>query len=339
MQKIVERKVNSSDLIDSPKQTKPLGKYRPKNWLDTISRLYIAILYLFKYAMPLKKVYFPFAYLEKVKRRGENYTFKIILLDDLPLLLLAFCWQASNCVLRGISLIFLLVSFWCVYEIGYYENDLVAEKYEQKPKLASTYHAHKQMMETSYPWIWSLVLGWIGIVLLNKAHGVYSPFTNLLVEDIKFINPTVLFFLSWVIFLAFVRYCFKIYNYLNKQARTWLYLILQSLRYYGFLWVTGTNLIGISVLSSHILSRSLLYIVYRYSGGNSHNWPRELPEKFLRCCIFIFILITICFGSHNLAIWQSWQTWVILLWSAIRSQDQIRKTVSQFKPIFQDNSN
>ena len=336
MQKLVDKKLNSSDLIDSPKIKSDESII--KNWFNTISSIYTGFLYTFKYAMPFKKVYFPFAYLEKVKRRGENYTLKIILSDDLPLLLLAFSWQATNSILHGTSLIFLLVSFWCVYEIGYYENDLVAEKYEQKPKLASTYHGHKQMMETGYPWLWSLVLGWIGIVLLNKAQGVYLPFAGLLVEK-TIINPTILFFLSWIVFLTCVRYCFKIYNYLNKQARTWLYLILQSLRYYGFLWITSTNLIGISILFSHVLSRSLLYIVYRYSGGNSHNWPRELPEKFLRCCIFIFILITLCFGENSLAIWQSWQTWAILLWCAIRCQYQIRKTLSQFKPIFQDNSN
>ena len=339
MQKFVDIEVNLSDLKNSPKETKLNGKSRPKNWFDIINRIYIAILYSVEYLFAFKKVYFPFAYLEKVKRRGENYTFKIIFFDDVPLLLLAFTWQANNFVLHGISLVFLLISFWCVYEIGYYENDLVAEKYEQKPKLASTYHIHKQMMNSGYPWLWSLIFGAIGIVLLNQAQGVYLPFTGLLVEEIKFVNPTILFFLSWIVFLGSVRYCFKIYNYSNKQARTWLYLILQSLRYYGFLWITSTNLIGISILSSHILSRSLLYIVYRYSGGNSCNWPRELPEKLLRCWVFIFISVTLCLGTQSLAIWQTWQSLAIVLWCVIRCQDQIRKTLSQFKPIFQDSSN
>ena len=339
MQKFVDLEINLSDLKNSPKETNPKGESQPKNWFNIIGRIYITILYLFGYVLSFKKVYFPFTYLEKVKRRGENYTLKIIFFDDFPLLLLAFSWQANNYLLHGISLMFLLISFWCVYEIGYYENDLVAEKYEQKPKLASTYHVYKQMMETGYPWLWSLVFGWIGIVLLNQAQGVYLPFTGLLVEEIKFINPTILFFFSWIVFLCCVRYCFKIYNYSNKQARTWLYLILQSLRYYGFLWITSINLIGTSILSSYILSRSLLYIVYRYSGGNSSNWPREIPEKLLRCWIFIFISIALSFGGESLAIWQSWQTWVILLWCVIRCQSQIRSTLSQFKPIFQDNSN
>ena len=332
MQKTINKKVSSSDAIDSPKSKKSPIKHRAQNWFSTI-------LDVIEYALLFKQAYFPFAYLEKVKRRGENYTLKIILLDDLPLLLLAFSWQASNPVLHGISLVFLLISFWCVYEIGYYENDTVAEKYEQNPKLAPTYDTYRHIMETSYPWIWSLVSGWIGIVLLYKVQGVYLPLTGLLVAEINFINPTVLFCLSWTTFLVGVRYCFKVYNYLNKQARTWLYLALQSLRYYGFLWVTSTNLIGISLLSSYILSRSLLYIVYRYSGGNSDNWPREIPDKFLRCSIFMFTLITICFGSQSIAILQSWQTWVMLLWCLVRSQSQIKTTLSQFKPILEDSSN
>ena len=322
MQEIVNKKVNSNEIIDSS-PTKLIGNSRQ-----------------FEYALLFENIYLPFTYLEKVKRRGENYTLKIILSDDIPLLLLAFSWQANNAILHGISLIFLSISFWCVYEIGYYENDLVAERHEQKPKLASTYYDYRHIMQTSYPWLWSLVLGWIGIVLLNQAQGVYLPFMGLLVEQqIEFINSTILFFLSWILFLICVRYYFKIYNYFNKQARTWLYLILQSLRYYGFLWITSTNLIGISFLSSHILSRSLLYIVYRYSGGNSDNWPREIPERFLRYLIFIFTLITICFGSQSLAVWQSWQTWAILFWCVIRNPNQIRKTLLQFKPILQDSSN
>ena len=320
MQKIINEPVNSRGIVDVAIHTESSDKS--------------------KNGSVFKNIYFPFAYSEKVKRRGENYTIKRVLLDDVPLLLLAFSWQASNPVLHGVSLIFLLVSFWCIYDLGYYENDYVAEKYEQKPKLSPAYYTDGQMMQTSYPWLWSLVFGSIGIILLNQAQGVYLPFTGLLIEqNIKFINPTVLFFLSWIIFLVCVLYCFKIYNYSNKQTRTWLYLVLQCSRYYGFLWITSTNLIGISFLFSHILARTLLYIVYRYSGGNVENWPKKIPEKFMRYLILIFMLITICFGSQSLAIFQSWQTWAILAWCAIQGQSQIRKMLFQFKPIFHDGSN
>ena len=56
--------------------------------------------------------YLPFSYLEKVKRANENYTLRVILWDDLPILLFAFAWQASNSLLQAISILFLLISFW-----------------------------------------------------------------------------------------------------------------------------------------------------------------------------------------------------------------------------------
>lgn len=296
-------------------------------------------MYLAPYKLLLNNIYLPFSYLEKVKRKGEKYTLKVIFWDDIPLLLLAFSWQASNSILHGISMVSLLVSFWCVYELGYYENDYVAEKYESKPKLSLSYHAHKQMMRTAYPWLWSLVFGLIGIIFLEQTLVSNLPFSILIEQKIDFINPTILNFLSWMIFLVCMRCCFLVYNYVNKQTRTWLYIVLQSFRYYGFLWVTATNLIGISLLSSNILSRSLLYIVYRYSGGNSHNWPREIPEKILRCLIFIFMLVSISFGSESLELWQRWQTWTIIAWCVIQGQGQIKRILPQVKLVLQDSSN
>lgn len=307
--------------------------------IDAINQLYLLVSYLNQDKSSLKNIYLPFAYLEKVKRRGENYTLKVILWDDVPLLLLAFSWQATNSVLHGISIIFLLVSFWCVYELGYYENDYVAEKYESKPKLALTYYAHKPMMKTAYPWLWSLVFGLIGIILLEKAQVIHLPFAILIAQKINFLNPIILTYLSWIIFLVCMRCCFFVYNYVNKQTRIWLYMILQSFRYYSFLWVTATNLIGITLLSSQILSRSLLYIVYRYSGGDSNSWPREIPEKILRCLIFIFMLTSICFGSQSLELWQSWQTWTIVAWCVIQGQGQIKRILLQVKLVVEDGSN
>lgn len=307
--------------------------------IGTIYQLYLLVSFLNQDKSPLKNIYLPFAYLEKVKRRGENYTLKVILWDDVPIILLAFSWQATNFVLHGISMIFLLFSFWCVYELGYYENDYVAEQYESKPKLALTYHAHKPMMKTGYPWLWSLSLGLMGIILLVKTQDTHLSFARLIAEKINFLNSLILTYLAWIIFLVCMRCCFFVYNYVNKQTRTWLYIILQSFRYYSFLCITATNLIGITLLSSQILSRSLLYIVYRYSGGDSDSWPREIPEKFLRCLIFIFMLASTCFGSQSLELWQSWQTWTIIAWCVIQGQGQIKKILLKVKLVVQDGSN
>lgn len=308
--------------------------------LQAVRQPYLIIWPLAKYILPLKNVYLPFFYLEKVKRVGENYTLRVIAWDDIPILLFAFSWQAHHSWLHGIGIISLLVSFWCVYELGYYENDYVAEQYEEKPKLSIAYHIYKEMMNTWHPWFWSSLFGVVGVALLEKAQGLDLLFDSKFLEtNLNTFNPILLPCLYWFGFLLLLRCCFWVYNYLNKHTRTWLYLLLQSFRYYGFLAVTATNPIGTSLLSSQILSRSVLYVVYRYSGGNAENWPRQVPEKLLRLLIFVFLLSAIAFGSQSFALWENWQAWAIIAWCLVQGQGQIRRMLSQVKPVVKDGSN
>ena len=308
--------------------------------LEQVTHPCLVIWPLAKYISPLKDVYLPFFYLQKVKRVGENYIPKVILWDDVPILFLAFSWQTHNPLLHNISIILLLISFWCVYEIGYYENDFVAEQYEEKPKLSVTYHSYKKMMQTWHPWGWSLVFGILGLASLIQAKEVNLPFDSALISlQFSSVNPILLPFTCWLLFLLTMRLCFWVYNYLNKHTRTWLYLLLQSFRYYGFLAVTATNMIGTILLSSHILSRTILYIVYRYSGGNAENWPKQVPEKLLRLLIFVFILSAIALGNRDVSLWLNWQTGAIIIWCLLQGQKQIFQVASQFKPVIQDGSN
>ena len=286
-----------------------------------------------------KNIYLPFSYLENVKRVGENYTRKIIFEDDLPILLFAFSWQATHPILHGLGIFCLLVSFWCVYEIGYYENDYVAEKYEQQPKLSISYHIYKRMMKTKYPWLWSLIFGFCGVAILQKALVEQFQMSALLLTTSITSSHLALLFGCWSGFLVSLRGCFWIYNYLNKTTRIWLYIVLQFFRYYGFVVITPTNLIGTSLLSSNILTRSLLYIAYRYCGGSVGNWPDRVPKKLLRWLIFILILVALSIGLSSLELWQSWQTWTIFIWCLIQGKGQIIKTLVQVKPIFADGSN
>ena len=285
--------------------------------LQAVDRPCLVIWPLAKYIAPLKNIYLPFFYLEKVKRVGR---------------------RAGKA--KAQRQLFLLISFWCVYEIGYYENDLVAEKYEEKPKLSITYHTYKHTMETWHPWLWSIVFGFLGVALLEKSNNLNLLFDTQAISSLKYAAyPLLLPMVCWTGFLLLSRLCFWVYNYLNKQTRTWLYLLLQSFRYYGFTAVTATNPIGTSLLSSQILCRSMLYIVYRYSGGNVDNWPQQVPEKLLRWLIFMFILAAIAIGTRDLSLWSSWQTWAIIAWCLAQGQGQFAKIVRQIEPVTKDGSN
>ena len=293
-----------------------------------------------KYLSSWDNFYIPFSYLEKVKRAKENYTLRVIIWDDVPILLFAFAWHLNYSPLAISSILCLLISFWCMYETGYYENDRIAEKYEERPKLAPTYYVYKKMMNSSFPWIWSLLFGFAGVTLLEKAQGIRYLFNGTPMElEIASLDPVLLMMCYWTAILVLTRFCFWIFNNFNKHTRTWLYIFLQSFRYYGFAAITYINPIGTSLLSSNILSRSILYVVYRYSGGESKDWPEQIPQKALRCTIFIFLVGAISFGTQSLALWQNWQTWTIIFWCVVQGKGQFIRILLKVKPVFKDGSN
>jgi hypothetical protein len=289
-----------------------------------------------RYNYPMGDIYFPMMYIHKVKRVGENYIFKSILLDDLPILLLSLSWLSSQVILHGLGLLFLLFSFWCIYEFGYYENDLVAEKYEKKPTLSETYHNSQVTINWWMAFIWSLLLGSIGIFALEASKKIEFFKINYLISHREEIVTSYLaLFTTWVGFLLASRLCFWIYNYVNKQTRIWLYFVLQFTRYCGFLVVTKTNLVGISLLLVQVLSRSISYLVYRYAGGSKENWP-DLQEKFLRWFLFIFTIVGLSFAQTDIFLLINWQTAIIIAWCTIRGVNHIKQVINSIGLIQQD---
>ena len=280
---------------------------------------------------PMENIYLPFFYLERVKRPGKNYLLKTILADDLFVLIFAFSWLSPQPILTTVSLFFFLVSFWCIYELGYQENDLVAEKYEGEPVLSESYQKYKQINYSFAPWLWSSFLGLVGLIFWQIRDN--SDLT--LVFSEQNFSTSLIIFISWLGFLLLVRLGFKIYNYTNKKGRIWLYPLLQAYRYFGFLLIAPTNIVGTVLLTSQALARSIPYIIYRYSGGNKDSWP-ELSKKFFRCFVFSFLLIAYSIGNNDLSLLKSGQGLAILVWCILRSWSEIGKVLSQVKPIWQD---
>ncbi len=291
-----------------------------------------------QYNYPMSDIYFPMMYIHKVKRIGENYITKAILLDDLPILLLSLTWISSQPLIHGLGILLLTVSFWCIYEYGYYENDVVAELYEQKPTLSKSYYNSQVTMNWWQPWIWALALGCVGTFALAwcKFDSSLAPITfgdNFSEVFVQSLIPLC----AWAGFLASSRLSFWVYNFVNKQTRIWLYMVLQLCRYCGFLVVTGTNLVGISILLAHTLSRTISYIVYRYAGGSKKDWPK-LQEKFLRWVLFVVVVGFLSVATADLSLLLSWQTAVISLFCILRGGQHFQQVINIVGPINQKSS-
>ena len=326
---IDDDKIASSILITDSLDDLPL--------LNKVAKPFLVVWSKAKYNAPMRDFYFPMMYLHKVKKPGEKYIFKTILGDDLPILLLTFSWLSTQPILHSIGIFILIFSFLCIYEYGYYENDVVAEKYEKKSNLTDTYYDSSAIMNWWQPWIWALLLGSIGtsfVILGNSLTIENNDFNNFNFNSIL-VSQFPSIFIAWCGFLLVSRLCFLVHNYVNKQTRIWFYVVLQFCRYCGFLIVTKTNLVGISLLLSQILSLSISYMVYRYSGGNKQNWPK-IQEKFLRCLLLALFIVCLSMTKADIFLIVNWQTAAIFTWCFISSRNHIKQVADLFGWIQQD---
>lgn len=304
--------------------------------LNKVAKPFLIVWSEAKYNAPMRDFYFPMMYIHKVKRPGKKYISEAIFGDDIPILLLAFSWLSTQPILHGIGISMLIFSFWCIYEYGYYENDIVAEKYEKQPNLSDAYYDSLITMNWWQPWIWALLLGSIGASFIVVSNFI----TTLASIRFNLFNSTIIYQYTWIIvlwlgFLLVSRLCFLVYNYVNKPTRIWFYTVLQFCRYCGFLVVTKTNLVGISLLLSQILARSISYMVYRYAGGNKQNWPK-IQEKFLRCLLLALFIICLSMTKADIFLIVNWQTAAIFTWCFVRGGNHIRQVADICGLIQQD---
>jgi hypothetical protein len=274
------------------------------------------------YEPALADAYLPFLYLEKGKHPGEGFFAKVVIYQEWLSLCLATSLLNPQPLQHALSMLFLVLSFWCIYEIGYIENDRIAEKYEAKPKLSATYQRYIKRFDPWLPWFWATFFAVPGLILLTSVETIeYSE--HLSFFQINFSQPIIIAGL-WLVFLLAVRLTFCIYNLMDVDSRVWLYPILQSYKGFGFLLVTSTNLIGSMFFTSYIVTRWFPYFIYR-RGGNR----KQFPEQLLQCFMFLLLLSSILLGTRQISLILNWQAGIILGWLMFRARHQFMELLKQ----------
>ena len=286
------------------------------------------------YLPALADVYLPLLYQEKAKRPGARYFLRVILYDDWVGLILATSWLSSQPFIHALSMLFLVLSFWCIYEVGYIENDRVAEKHEANPNLTTIYKLYIDRYDPWSPWIWAILLAIPGLILLSSLDTLGSGDYLSLWQ----INPGQFEIKAglWLVLLLAVRLTYRIYNFIDVQSRMWVYPVLQAYKGFGFLLVTVTSAVGSIYFAAYIIARWIPYLIYRWGGKNRYNFP----EQLVRCFLFVFFLSTILVGTVGtvkVSLLLNWQTGVILGYLIFRARYQILKQVQQVKWINTNN--
>ena len=274
-----------------------------KDDLDLLKQCAIPLLTAWpdaSYRRALSNVYFPSQYLSLVKRPGERYILRGILQEDFAFWLLSSLALAAEPVTHIAGLSLLLLSFWTVYERGYVDNDLVAARYEENPKLSKAFHEQLVATPALQPWIWAIGAGALGTLFLQPQQWLFS-------------------FCKWSITLIATYICYKIYNRYDKSTRVWLFPLLQFARTAAFIVVVPVNLVGAAALGAHVLARWIPYQIYRFAGNG---WP-DLHLQLLRLAFFLF-LTTLVAAATDFSIVISWPFLALLLWNLYRARQDIR---------------
>lgn len=202
-----------------------------------------------------RHTYVPGRYLSIVKRPGSRYILKKVLREDLALWVLGSVWLADQPLPHIAGLSLLAVSFWAVYEMGYIDNDRIADRYEPDPVLTDEYHRRPLSIPLWKPLLWAAVAGVAGLWVLRWPN-----------------SPVAIDYLRWAAVLVATYGVFTLYNRIDKQTRVLLFPLLQLLRVGAFLALVPTTAIADMALIVQVIMRWVNYFLYRTRDGR---WPTE----------------------------------------------------------------
>ncbi|MEO1392766.1 MAG: hypothetical protein AAFV90_07635 [Cyanobacteria bacterium J06634_5] len=287
------------------------------------------------YTLPMADVYVPLFYSEKVKNPTTSHIIRRVLLGHWSFLVIAFSFLSPHPILNAVSLLLLTISYWCVYEIGYQENDLVGEKYESNPILSKTYARYKSrvnLTNTPAPWYAAIAIALPGLFLLDIGKSELPLFKAMALTSE--LGPTILFegFL-WLSLLIAVRLTFWVYNQFNEEARIWIYPILQIQTLFGFTLIAGTNIVGSMLLMSLVICRWLHYSIYR-CGGDRWSFPINLSCLVL----FVIMLFAVAVGHSAPLSLLTWQAAAAFAFCFVRSLKGLSNRKARFRLLAQDNT-
>jgi hypothetical protein len=263
------------------------------------------------YEQALSRVYLPGQYVSRVKRPGERYIFRGILQEDFAFWVLCSIELGQHPVFHILGLGFLLVSFWAIYERGYVDNDFVAAKFEDAPKLSNNFWLTSVATPKLLPWIWAAVTGAAAIWLLRAM------------QPIQLLDAA-----KWSAVLIGTYLWFRLYNRYDKMTRTWMFGGLQFLRSAAFLVLVPCELMGVAALGAHVLSRWVPYFLYRF-GGNS--WPNNITQTIR--LMFFLVLALLFMMAVGVSVILNWTTALILSWNLFRARKELPDLLKSAKRI------
>jgi phosphoserine phosphatase len=245
--------------------------------------------------------YIPFRYVVKGKYPGLNYLRNQILKEEYLMLLLAYAFSPVNALVLAL----LYASLYCIYELGYWNNDHRAARSEAKPTVSP-----QAARFADYPiqraWLWAALLGAAGLAV---AHGVDAPIRD---------GSLGLHVLAWAAVLAGLHACFTLFNRLPVQRRLFVFPWLHAFKAFACAVIVPLTPLGILLLAAQVASQTGVYYAYRRLGS-----ARGYNRQIFRALFFgFFALATLAVYPDSWRAVFSLQSGLIGAWLAWRMAER-----------------
>ncbi|MES2682300.1 MAG: haloacid dehalogenase-like hydrolase [Pseudomonadota bacterium] len=257
------------------------------------------------FAHAWRSAYVPLYYLERIRRPGERSFLRSAVQDDLCLAVI-LCWsfpQPGWIFVAGQLLLFL--SFWCVYEQGYVDNDHIAVRFEPDNPRPSTRAQQVYGRPHLAAGLWAMALGAGGCSLLAIP------------LDVNWLQLLKIWFGA----LLIVVLAFGLYNRISPPSRIVLFPLLQLMRVAVLLLWTPLSLAGGLMLSAHVIVRQMQYVTYRHV---DHAARVPVPN-LLRLQLFLLLMVVMALAGAEGLLQDLGLIAMLLAWSVFRARREMSK--------------
>lgn len=254
--------------------------------------------------LALSDVYVPLRYTAEGKYPGTSILRNQHFGEDLVVALLAFALTPSVFTFTHVepggllaaigAVVLLMVSFFSVYEIGYFENDFVAARREGSPTLSGRYRAFARMPVAVGGWVWGVILGALGCGLASLVPGAPAWSWGMG---------------AWLGLLIITRGLFFLFNRLGETSRVMVFPFLQVVKSGGMAVVFGLTSAGAVIVLSQVFRQTSNYMVYRHGGDT-----RRLRRQSHRLVVAVVLGLALSTVDPAALSWQAPQIWLIALW-------------------------
>jgi len=238
--------------------------------------------------------YFPGQYLAHTAEAGETFGAAEILREEFALWVLASIALSAQPILHGVGLLFLLLSFWTVYEIGCIDRDRIAAR---KAAVSAPAVAPRLWV----PWTWASISGALAAVSLRG-----------------FTLDAAIGCVEWCVVLVTIFGAFALYSRSVGSVRNVWRTGLQVARAAAFVALVPIHLIGAVAIGAHVIAKW----VTQHVGETTGKPASTDAHAILRLSFFALLAMLTAFATGPTTI-LNWSAFALLAWNLWRARRKL----------------